>query len=183
MSNYLHWHLSVYFFLQPQVIVFISDSVTIHSLSINTESTEFQPNFTGSKLVSGADIWFEQIKTLNTLLEVWKLRNSSTLNIFRNNIFRFITPSASSLFNSHNLVIKFTTRLRLLLSHLWKHKFKLSFQELLNPVSNCGLDIQLSSRYLLHYPTYNTERHTLLSTLKNIDNKLLDLTNQIWLKL
>ena len=36
-----------------------------------------------------------------------------------------------------------------------------------------------SSHDLLHYPTYNTERHTLLRILKDIDNKLLDLTKQI----
>ena len=40
----------------------ISGSVTIHLLGINTESTEFQPNSTGFKLVSGADIRLEQIK-------------------------------------------------------------------------------------------------------------------------
>ena len=33
--------------------------------------------------------------------------------------------------------------------------------------------------YLLHYPTYNWERHTLISTLKIIENNLLDLTKPI----
>ena len=61
--NLLHWHLPVHFLLQPQVIVYISGSVTIHLLGINIESTEFQPNSAGFKLVSGANIRFEQIKT------------------------------------------------------------------------------------------------------------------------
>ena len=43
-------------------VVYISGSVTIHLLGINTESIEFQPNSTGFKLVSGADIRLEQIK-------------------------------------------------------------------------------------------------------------------------
>ena len=34
----------------------------IHSLGINTESTEFQSNFTGFKLMSDVDIISEQIK-------------------------------------------------------------------------------------------------------------------------
>ena len=38
-------------------------SYTTHLLGINTKSTEFQPNSTGFKLVCGADIRFEQIKT------------------------------------------------------------------------------------------------------------------------
>ena len=62
-SNYLHWQFAVRFSLEPQEAVYISDSVTIHLLGINTESTVFQPNFTGFKLVSGPNIWFEQIKT------------------------------------------------------------------------------------------------------------------------
>ena len=35
------------------------------------------------------------------------------------------------------------------------------------------------SVYPLHYSTYNWERYTLLSTLSNIDNNLLDLTKPI----
>ena len=61
-----------------------------------------------------------------------------------------------------------------------EHKFNHSFQNLLNPISNCRLDIELLLlRYLLHYPKYNSERHTLLRILKNIDNNLLDLTKPI----
>ena len=56
------------------------------------------------------------------------------------------------------------------------------FQDLLNPVANCGLYIESSLYHLLHYPTYSKEIHTLLRTLKNIDNKLLDLTKQILTK-
>ena len=65
-----------------------------------------------------------------------------------------------------------TARLR----HLWDHKFKHSFQDLINSISNCGLDIESSLRYLLYYTTCNSERHTLL---KNIDSNLLDLTKPI----
>ena len=93
-----------------------------------------------------------------------KIRNSRSLDIFRN---RFIPPSANSVFNSHSLkAINFITILRLVLSHLWEHKFKHSFQDLLNPISNCGLGIESSLHYLLYGPTYNTERHALLCTLE-----------------
>ena len=47
------------------------------------------------------------------------LRNSNFLNIFRNNIVSFITPSANSAFNSHNpKEIEFITSRRLLQSQL-----------------------------------------------------------------
>ena len=100
------------------------------------------------------------------------IRNSSSLNIFRNGILKFIRPSASSAFLTVSL---FITRLRLVLSHLRECKFKYSFQDLLNPTSNCELDIESPFCYLLHYST-----HTLLSTLKNIDNNFLGLTKPIF---
>ena len=61
-------------------------------------------------------------------------------------------------------------------SHLREHKFKHNFQECLNPVWSFGLDIESTSHFLLHCPTFNEERYTLLSTLNNIDCRLLELT-------
>ena len=102
------------------------------------------------------------------------IRNSSSLNIFRKSIPKFIRPSANSLFNYHNpKEIKFITRLRLGLIHLSEHKFIHSFQDSLNPFCSCGLDIESTAHFLLHCTVYITERHTLLSTIKNIDNNLL----------
>ena len=114
------------------------------------------------------DIFFS--KTLSSrqlLLNGINIRNSSSFNIFRKSILKFIKPSANSLFNCHNPKgIKFITRLRLGLSHLREHKFKHSFQDSLNPFCSCGLDIESTAHFLLHCPMYITERHTLLSTIK-----------------
>ena len=104
------------------------------------------------------------------------LRNSSRPNIFKNSILKFIRLPANKVCNRHNSkTIKFVARLRLLLCQhkLRKHKFKHSFQDLLNPISNCGLDIESSSRYLLHYLTYNWK---ILITIFYI------WLNQFWLK-
>ena len=82
----------------------------------------------------------------------------------------FIRPSANSLFNCHNpKEINFITRLRLGLSHLRELRFKHSFQDSLNPLCSCGLDIESTAHFLLHCPTYIIERRTLLSTIENID--------------
>ena len=62
-THLLHWHYPVHFILQPQVTVYISGSITIRLLSINTESTEFQPNTTDSSRLFDANIRFEQIET------------------------------------------------------------------------------------------------------------------------
>ena len=62
------------------------------------------------------------------------------------------------------------------MSHLREHKFKHNFQDCLNPICSCGLDIESTSHFLLHCPTFNDEPYTLLSTLNNTDCKLLELT-------
>ena len=111
------------------------------------------------------------------------IRNSSSFNIFRKCILKFIRPSANSFFNCHNPKgIKFITRLRLGLNHLREHKFKHSFQDSLNPFCSCSLDIESTGHYLLHCPTYITERRTLLSTIESIDNNLLDVCEPVLIK-
>ena len=111
------------------------------------------------------------------------IRNSSSFNIFRKSILKFIKPSANSLFDCHNPKgIKFITRLRLGLSHLREHKFKHSFLDSLSPFCSCGLDIESTAHFVLHCPTYIIERRTLLSTLVNIDNNLLDLCEPVLIR-
>ena len=82
----------------------------------------------------------------STILEWNKLgpslRNSTSYNVFKNSILKFIRPSPNKIFQCHNpKVIKLVTRLRLGLSHLREHKFKHSFQDTLNPLCSCGVDI------------------------------------------
>ena len=62
---------SAFFFLLPQVTMYISSSVTMHLLGSITESTEFQSNSTGFKLFSSTDIRFEQIKRKQCDLRIY----------------------------------------------------------------------------------------------------------------
>ena len=103
------------------------------------------------------------------------LRNSEIFNIFKINILKFIRPKPNSFFNYCNLKgIRLITRLRLELSHLHEHKFKRNFQNCLNPLCSCGSSIESTSHFLLHGPIFYDKRHTLLSTLNNIDSKILE---------
>ena len=103
------------------------------------------------------------------------LRNSETYGAFKSNILKFIRPSPNSVFNCHNPQgIKLITRLRVGLSHLREHKFKHSFQDSLNPLCPCGSDVESSSHFLLDCPLYANERRALLSTIRNVDCKLLE---------
>ena len=111
------------------------------------------------------------------------IRNSSSFNNFEKSIVKFIRPSANSLFKCQNAKgTKFITRLQLGLSHLREHKFKHSFQDSLNPFCGCGLDIESTLHFPFHCPTYIIERCTLLSTLVNNDNNLVDLCEPVLIR-
>ena len=88
------------------------------------------------------------------------LRNLKRFVDFKNNILKFIRPSQSNVINCNNYKgIRHITRLRVGMSYLREqHKFKHSFQGCLNPICICGLDIESTSHFLLHCPTFNDER-------------------------
>ena len=105
------------------------------------------------------------------------LRNSKSFVDFKNSILKFIRPSPSNVFNCNSYKgIRLITRLHIGMSHLREHKFKHNFQDCLNRISSCGLDIESTSHFLFHCPRFNYERYTLLSILNNIDSTLLELT-------
>ena len=118
----------------------------------------------------------------STIIE-WKkidknIRKSESPNIFKKRILKFIRPSQNRVYNCHNPKgIKLLTRLRVGLSHLREHKFKHSFQDTLNPICNCGEDIETTSHYLLHCPDYLHERKTLLNTVSCIVPNIFDFNN------
>ena len=67
--------------------------------------------------------------------------------------------------------------MRVGLSHLREHKFKHSFQDTLNPICNCGKDIETTSHYLLHCPDYLEERKTLFNAISCIVPNIFDFNN------
>ena len=79
------------------------------------------------------------------------IRNSDSLNIFKLPLLKFVRPVANSVFeinNPHGL--KLLTRLRLGLSYLCYHKFRYNFQDSVNCICVCGLEIKTTTHFLLH---------------------------------
>ena len=96
-------------------------------------------------------------------------------------VLKFIRPSPNSVFECHNPKgIKFLTRLRLGLSHLREHKFKHNFQDSLNPLWKCGAEVESTSHSTLHCPIYNNDQSFPLSTIRNIDYKLLEIPDSFF---
>ena len=69
------------------------------------------------------------------------------------------------------------------MSHLREHIFKHSFQDCLNPLCFCGDDTETFNHYLLDYPTYTNKRMTLLHNIKNINCDILELKDNIMIKI
>ena len=105
-------------------------------------------------------------------------RKAESLSVFKADILKFIRSSSNFVYNCHNSKrLTFITRLRLGLSHLRERKFKHSFQDTTNIVCSCWLDIESSEQFLLHCHQFVNERCTLLSTISNINYKLLKNTD------
>ena len=138
----------------------------------NVPSLSFKHNFFKNTFFPSAILEWNKLDPF--------LRNSAGYNVFINNISKFIRPSPNTIFQCHNPKgIKLVTRLRLGLSHLREHKFKHSFQDTLNFLYSCGLDIETTSYYFLHCPLFHAERSTRLNNINEIDSIIFNKSESV----
>ena len=122
-----------------------------------------------------ANLYFPYtIKEWNDLsVEIWK---SVQHEVFKNQLLKFLRPNLNSLFNvPDSLGIKLLTRLRLSLSHLWKHKSNQDFQGTINPLCSCSLEAESTSHFFLHYPNSRDLCKCLMREIIKIDSCTLGL--------
>ena len=111
------------------------------------------------------------------------LKKAGSLSLFKTYILRFTRPSQNSAYTCHNPKgLKFIAILRLGLSPLRKHKFKHSFQDTINLLCSCSLDIESTVYFLLHFSQFFNERRTFLGTIGNITCKFLENTDSVLTK-
>ena len=104
------------------------------------------------------------------------IRFSPSLEVFKKSILNVIRPKENHTFDIHNPVgVKLLTRLRLGLSHLHEHKFKFNFQDCLNPLCVCNVNVENNTHFFLHCQNYNVERQTLFNKIANINALVLNL--------
>ena len=121
-----------------------------------------------------------ELINLNTLFSIFynkldvNLRNAKPFWIFRNSLLKIGKPMQNSIYNIHDPVgVKYLTRLRLGLCHLNEQKFRYNFQQCLNPLCYCSLEVETTNQYFLYCHYYNDIRKTLLDTVKEITNLCL----------
>ena len=96
---------------------------------------------------------------------------TSSSNIFGANLIKIIRPIPNSVFGIFNpLGLKFR------LSHLNEHRFNHNFNDCINPLCTCSLDIESTIHYFLHCNYYNSARISLLNNLNSDNRALLSLS-------
>ena len=113
-------------------------------------------------------------------MEQTRLRhpNLNSLSSFKSRILKFIRPNPNSIFNCHNpKAIKHLSRIKLGLSYLCEHKFKHSFEDILNPICACGSDIETRCHHLISCPIFDAKRNTFLNNIRQIAHSILHLNH------
>ena len=64
--------------------------------------------------------------------------------------------------------MKLLTRLRIGFSDLNEHRFRHNFQDCMNPLCSCSLDIEDTSHYLLHCHHFSQHRIDLMNSVNSI---------------
>ena len=99
-----------------------------------------------------------------------QIRRSESFLSFENSLLNIDRPTAKPTYNLHNSIgLKYLTRLRLGLNHFKEHKFKQDFQDWVNPLCSCSLEIESLSDYFLHYHHFTNIRATYISCSQLIE--------------
>ena len=94
--------------------------------------------------------------------------------VFKLSLLKFVRPVANSDLEINNPYgLKLLTKLRFGLSHLYCHKFRHNFQDCINPICVCGLEIETATHFLLHCPFFQCVGQSLLTNIKKINESVL----------
>ena len=95
-----------------------------------------------------------------------ELRNSEPYSIFKKSLLKFIRTIPNSVFSvADTYGIKLLTRLHVGLSHLREHKFRHNFQDIINPLCYCSVEIELTSHFFLRCQNFINPRNNLMNKL------------------
>ena len=118
------------------------------------------------------------------------MRNCKSISIFKSRLLSFIRPFQTNIYNIFDPKgLIFLTRLRVGLRHLNGRRCRHDFQDCLNPLSSCSLEIKDTSPYFLHWHHFSHHRVILMNSVKSIcenfdsmsDNVKEDLLLSPWL--
>ena len=125
---------------------------------------EYQPV---NRTESFASAYFQSVLSEWNLLDT-NIRDSNTLEVFKNKLLGVIRPIKKSVYNFYNIGgIRKLTELRVNYSPLNEHRFRHSF-DCLSPRCACGADNENNVHFFLHCPLYNLLRSDFFSQLADV---------------
>ena len=78
------------------------------------------------------------------------MRNSEIILTFKNGLLSFICPVQDNMYNIFDPIgLKVLTYLRLGFSNLSEHSFQYNFQDCMNPLCSCSLEIENALHYCI----------------------------------
>ena len=97
------------------------------------------------------------------------MRNSESISLFKSRLLSFIRPVQNNIYDIFDPGdLKFLTRLRVSLTHLNSHRFHYNFQECLNPLCSCSLEIADTTHYLMHCRYFSNGRTDLMNSVNSV---------------
>ena len=106
-----------------------------------------------------------------------RCRNSESISIFKCKL-SFIGPVQNNIFKiSDPQWLKLLTSLCLGFSHLNEHRFRHNFQECMNLVCSCSLEIEYTSHHRLRCHYFTLHRIDRMNSVKSICNNFESMTN------
>ena len=91
-------------------------------------------------------------------------------------LLTFVRTIPNSIFSVADIYgIKLLTRLRVGLSHLRERKFRPNFQDTINPLCSCSLEIESTSHFFLCCQNLITPRTNLMNELGKLDSNILNM--------
>ena len=91
------------------------------------------------------------------------IKKIESIKKFKKTLIKVIRTKENPVFGvSEFYGIKLLTRLRLNFSHLNEHKFRHNFNDMINPMCNCGAAIETTIHYLFRCRLYSFQRVELL---------------------
>ena len=101
---------------------------------------------------------------------------SESYGIFKKSLLKFIRTTPNSVFNVvDSYGIKVLTRLRVGWSHLREHKFRRNFQNTVNLLYSCSLEIEMTFHFFLRCQHFITLRNNLMNELQKLDFNISNL--------
>ena len=111
----------------------------------------------------------DAIASWNLFMEIFNYKVIPSLSLLKHDIISLIRPESKNVFKIHDPTgLRYLFRLRLRLSPLKGHKHCHNFLDTPSGNCHCNQGIEDTSHFLLSYPSYTTQRASLVTSVKEI---------------